>query len=68
MPRNMGSADRIIRTIVGLVMMALVALGYVGMPWSVVAAVIAIVFLLTSIVGFCPLYVPFGISTRRRAS
>ncbi len=65
MPRNMGSVDRIVRAVVGVAMLGLVVLGYVTSPWSVVAAVLGIVLLVTAAVGFCPLYWPFRVSTRR---
>jgi hypothetical protein len=68
MPRNMGTVDRVVRALVGIVLLGLVLLGYLGLPWNVVAAVVGIVFLVTSAVGFCPLYVPFKITTRRKAS
>jgi hypothetical protein len=64
----MGTIDRVVRALVGIVLLGLVLLGYLGLPWNVVAAVVGIVFLVTSAVGFCPLYVPFKITTRRKAS
>jgi Protein of unknown function (DUF2892) len=68
MKRNLGILDRIIR----VALVALVAVLYFTHQLSPVAAVIfgvlAVVFLLTSVVGVCPLYLPFGISTRRRAA
>jgi len=35
---------------------------------AVILGILAIVFLLTSIVGLCPLYLPFGISTRKKTA
>ena len=68
MKQNLGILDRIVR--VGLV--ALVAVLYFTHQLSPVAAIIlgvlAVVFLLTSVVGVCPLYLPFGLSTKRRAA
>ena len=55
---NMGSADRIIRAIVGVVLLALVFVGP-QTPWGW----IGLIPLATSLVGFCPAYVPFKIST-----
>jgi hypothetical protein len=34
--------------------------------WAIVLGIAALVFLLTSLIGFCPLYVPFGLSTKKR--
>jgi len=68
MKHNLGILDRIVR--VGLV--ALVAVLYFTHQLSPVAAIIlgvlAVVFLVTSVVGVCPLYLPFGLSTKRRAA
>jgi hypothetical protein len=59
MKRNMGSADRIVRIIVGL---GVIAAGVYYQSWL---GVIGIVPLATAIVGWCPAYLPFGISTCR---
>jgi len=68
MKANIGLLDRLVR--LGLV--ALVAvLFFTGQLSTVAAAVLgllAVVFLATSVVGVCPLYLPFGISTRKRAA
>jgi Protein of unknown function (DUF2892) len=58
MPTNEGAIDRILRVVVGL---ALISLVFVGpqTPWGW----IGIVPLLTGIVGFCPAYAIFGLST-----
>ena len=63
MKKNMGSADRIIRMIVAAVFVALYFTGTVTGTLGIVLLVLAAVFLLTSVVSFCPLYLPFGIST-----
>lgn len=64
MVKNMGSADRIIRTVLGI---GGIVLGFVlgGLWW--IAAGLGVVFLATSTISFCPLYAPFKISTRKRA-
>ena len=58
MPRNEGSLDRLLRVIVGLVLIALVFIGP-QTPWGWVG----IVPLLTGIIGFCPAYALLGIKT-----
>ncbi|HTO22989.1 MAG TPA: DUF2892 domain-containing protein [Spirochaetia bacterium] len=40
--------------------------GQLSTAAAIVLGVLAVVFLVTSVVGVCPLYLPFGISTRRR--
>lgn len=59
----MGSADRIIRVILAVVMAALYFTGTVTGTFGTVLVVLAGVFVLTSLIGFCPLYAPFGIKT-----
>ncbi len=66
MTRNMGTADRVVRLLVVLVIAAAYALGYLGGIWAIILGIVALAFLLTSLVGTCPGYLPFGISTRLR--
>jgi hypothetical protein len=65
MKKNMGSLDRIIR----LVLVALVAILYftnvISGTLALILGILAVVFLITSLISFCPLYVPFKISTRK---
>lgn len=63
MKANMGSTDRIIRFLVALVIGALYYTGIISGTLGIVLLVLAVVFVLTSFVSFCPLYAPFGLST-----
>ena len=63
MKKNMGSADRIIRIIAAAIFAILYFTGTVGGTLGIVLLVLAVVFVLTSFISFCPLYAPFGIST-----
>ncbi len=63
MKKNMGNLDRGIRIVVAVIVAVLIATGAVSGVLAVVLGVLAAVFLLTSLIGFCPLYAPFGIST-----
>ncbi len=65
MKRNMGTLDRIIRTIIAAVIIVLYLTGQISGTAAIVLGIIAIIFLMTSLIGFCPIYVPFGISTRK---
>ena len=67
MQKNMGALDRLIRLIAGAVLAILVIANAVKGTAAVVLGIIAVVLLLTSIISFCPLYVPFKISTLRKA-
>ena len=65
MTRNMGTADRVIRVIVAIGIVALYLAGSIGGLLAIVLGVVAVGFLITAFVGNCPAYVPLGISTRR---
>ena len=66
MKKNMGGADRIIRVILAIVFATLYFTGTVAGTWGLVLVVLGGVFLATSVVSFCPLYLPFGISTCKK--
>ena len=65
MTKNMGTADRLIRTLIGLGIGALYTGGYVSGIIAIVLGVIAVVFVVTSFVGSCPAYPLVGVSTRK---
>jgi len=62
----MGLIDRLIRTILALVVIVLYFTRQITGVAAIILGILAIVFLLTSAFGFCPLYLPFKISTRKR--
>jgi hypothetical protein len=64
MNKNMGALDRIVRLAVAAAIAILYATGSLSGTLGIVLAVVAVIFVVTSAVGFCPLYVPLGISTR----
>jgi hypothetical protein len=66
--RNMGLADRLIRAALAVAVAALILAGVLTGVAAIVLGVLGGVLLLTSVVGVCPLYLPFGLSTRRRAA
>jgi hypothetical protein len=63
MKKNMGNADRIIRILIAIVIGILYFTGTISGTLGIVLLVLAGVFVLTSLVGTCPLYAPFGIKT-----
>jgi hypothetical protein len=67
MLRNMGTADRVIRTLIAVAVAVLYFTHVIGGTLALILGVIAVIFLLTSLVSFCPGYLPFGISTAGRA-
>ncbi|MFZ1257377.1 MAG: DUF2892 domain-containing protein [Saprospiraceae bacterium] len=66
MEPNMGNMDRNIRIFVALVIGVLYFTKLISGTLAIVLLLLATVFLLTSIVRFCPLYLPFGISTVKK--
>jgi len=66
MKKNMGWVDRIIRTVLALVVIVLYLTNQITGTAAIVLGIIAVVFLLTSLFGVCPLYIPFKISTMKK--
>jgi len=66
MKTNMGTLDRTLRTAAALLIAVLYVGGFIDGTLAIVLGVIATAFLLTSAIGWCPVYVPLGLSTRRR--
>ena len=58
MTKNVGGIDRLLRLVVGIVLIGLAATGVVGL-WGY----IGVVPLLTAAIGWCPAYLPLGIKT-----
>jgi len=63
MKKNMGALDKTLRLIAAVLFVVLIAAGVPEGTWVWIFAFIAGMFLVTSLIGFCPLYVPFRIST-----
>jgi heme/copper-type cytochrome/quinol oxidase subunit 4 len=68
MKNNMGSPDRIIRLIIGVILAILALAKIVTGAGAVVLGIIAIILILTGIIGFCPLYVFLKMSTTKKPS
>ena len=66
MNKNMGTADRLIRTIVALIVIALYFSGQISGLTAIILGIVAVIFLLTSLMGICPLYLPLKLSTRKK--
>lgn len=64
----MGFMDRIIRIIISAVFAILYFTGTVTGTWGILLLVLAVIFTLTSLVSFCPLYTIFGIRTCKTES
>lgn len=66
MKRNMGNTDKIIRVILAVVFGLLYFTGTVEGTVGLVLMVLGVVFLLTALINFCPLYYPFKLSTYKK--
>ena len=67
MKKNMGTIDRVIRTVIAVAIAALYFTGRISGTVAIVLGIAAVAFLLTSLVSWCPFYVPFGLSTRKES-
>ncbi len=67
MKKNMGNVDRTIRVLAAIVIGVLLLTGQLSGTLAVILGIFGIVFLLTSAIGTCLLYIPFKISTRKEA-
>jgi hypothetical protein len=63
MKKNMGNLDRVLRIILALVIVGLYLTDIINGTLAIVLLIFSAVFILTSVVSTCPLYLPFGIST-----
>ena len=64
MPKNLGSIDRIIRVVLALTVLVLFLTHQISGTVALIAGALAVILVLTSLVSFCPLYLPFNLSTR----
>lgn len=63
--KNMGTADRLIRSVAAIGVGALYLTGTISGTLAAVLGIFAGIFLLTSLVSWCPIYAPLGVSTRK---
>ncbi len=66
MKQNMGTADKVVRILVAIIITGLYFVNIISGTLAIVLLVLAGIFILTSFMSFCPLYLPFGISTRKK--
>jgi Protein of unknown function (DUF2892). len=68
MKKNMGTIDKVIRILIAVVIAALFFAHVISGTLGIILMVLAAIFLLTSIISVCPLYLPFGLSTNKKKS
>jgi hypothetical protein len=66
MKKNIGAIDKLIRLVLVAGIAALYFTHTINGPAAIILGALAVVLLLTSLVSFCPLYLPFGISTIKK--
>lgn len=66
MIKNMGKVDKVIRLVLALIVGVLIITGNLAGTAAVILGILALVFLATSAIGTCPLYIPFKISTKKK--
>ncbi len=65
MKQNMGTTDRIVRSLTALAIGALYFADAISGTTAVILGLLAVIFLFTGSLGFCPLYAPFKFSTKK---
>ncbi|MFB6318802.1 DUF2892 domain-containing protein [Saccharicrinis sp. FJH54] len=66
MKKNMGATDKVLRVLIALTIGVLYFTNVITGTLGIVLLAVGVIFLLTSLVGTCPLYLPFGISTQKK--
>jgi hypothetical protein len=65
MKNNMSSMDRIIRTVIAVIFGILIFAKLVTGTLAIILGVVAVIFLVTALIGFCPLYSLLKLSTKK---
>ena len=68
MKKNMGTVDRSIRVLLALVVGVLYFTDQISGTVAIILGLFAVIFLITSFLNFCPLYLPLKLSTKKEAS
>lgn len=66
MIKNMGSIDKSVRIIIAVVIALLIITNQITGTWAIIPGILAGIFLVTSFISFCPLYLPFKINTEKK--
>lgn len=65
MQKNMGTGDRVVRILIAVAIACLYLLGKISGTIAILGLIVATAFIITSFIGWCPSYLPFGLSTRK---
>jgi hypothetical protein len=66
MKKNMGTIDKVIRVLIALTIATLVYAKVISGTLAIVLLVFAVIFFVTSLLSFCPLYIPIGLNTGKK--
>ena len=66
MKKNMGTIDKVVRILIAVVIAILFYTHVITGILGIVLIALAVIFVLTSLISFCPLYLPFGINTEKK--
>jgi hypothetical protein len=66
MKKNMGTTDKVIRILVAVIILVLYFTNVISGTLAVILLILAGVFVVTSLLGFCPLYLPLGLNTKKK--
>jgi hypothetical protein len=66
MEKNMGTTDKVIRVLVAVLVIVLYLTHIIRGTIAIIGLVLSGIFILTSFISFCPLYLPFKFSTRKK--
>lgn len=66
MKKNMGTIDKAVRILIAVVIGIFYFTNIISGTLAIVLGILALVFLLTSFISFCPLYLPLGINTCKK--
>ena len=66
MKKNMGTIDKVIRILIAVVVIVLFLTDVISGTLGIILLILAGIFVVTSFLSFCPLYLPFGLSTKKK--
>lgn len=66
MKKNVGSADKVVRILIALVILVLAFAKVITGTLAIILLILAVILVLTSLISICPIYLPFGISTSKK--
>ena len=66
MKKNIGTTDKTIRILIAVAIAVLYFTNIISGTLAIILGILAAVFIITSFMSFCPLYLPFGITTFKK--